>query len=175
MANNQVLLIVFVALTGAAVMLQAFVLLAIFFAVRRTARKAEEQMEEVRTTVFPLVKDTRELLSRVGPRIDSITTDLAELTQGLRAQGEELQISSAEIMERVRRQSSRLDGMFSGVLDTLDRSSAIVTDLVNIPLRQLSGFAAFAKAAIGSLRSGNTRRGPAQQPTHSPADKDMFV
>lgn len=173
--NNEVLLIVFVALTGAAVLIQAGVLLAIFFTVRRTARAVEEQMSEMRTTVLPAVKEGRELLARVGPRIDSVTSDLAELMQGLRAQGAELEISTAEIMERVRRQSSRLDAMFSGALDTVERASAVVTDLVNVPIRQLSGFAAFAKAAIGSLRAGNSHRQSGSQPTHSPADKDMFV
>ena len=65
--------------------------------------------------------------------------------------------------------------MFSGVLDTVDRAGAIVTDLVNVPLRQLSGVAAFAKAAIGTLRSGAPQREPGPRATHSPADKDMFV
>jgi len=173
--NNEVLLIVFVALTGAAVMLQAFVLLAIFLTVRRTARTVEEQMVEVRTTVLPAVNEAREFLKRVGPRIDSVTTDLADLAQGLRAQGAELEASTAEIMERVRRQSSRLDAMFSGVLDGVDRAGAIVTDLVSMPLRQISGIAAFARAAIGTLRSGSPQREPGPQSTHAAADKDMFV
>jgi len=171
--NNEVLLIVFVALTGAAVLMQACVLLALYISVRKTAKLVEEQMSEVRSTVLPAVSDARNFIARVGPKLDSVATDLAEVSRTLRIQGVELQISASEVLERVRRQSSRLDAMFSDVLDTVDRAGTVVTEVVNMPLRQLSGIAAFAKAAISSLRSGNgARQG---QPTHSAADKDLFV
>lgn len=171
--NNEVLLIVFVALTGAAVLMQACVLLALYISVRKTSKLVEEQMSEVRSTVLPVVNDARDFLARVGPKLDSVATDLAEVSRSLRTQGIELQSSASEILERVRRQSSRLDSMFSDVLDTVDRAGAVVTEVVHVPLRQLSGIAAFAKAAIRTLRSGN---GPRQgQQTHSAADKDLFV
>ena len=41
--NSETLLLVFVCLTGAAVLLQAFVLLAIFFVVKKAATSVQEQ------------------------------------------------------------------------------------------------------------------------------------
>jgi hypothetical protein len=171
--NTETLLIIFVALTGAAVLLQAILLLALTLAVRKTAKTIQEQMEELRGTVVPVATEMREFLARVGPKLDAVTTDLGEIVHGLRRQSVEMQDSVMEILERARRQSSRMDAMLSGVLDTVDRATAVVTDAVSIPLRQISGVAAFARAAINTLRSG--QRGPRQQPTHSAADKDMFV
>lgn len=171
--NNENILIVFVAATAASVLLQAFVLLALYLAVRKTAKSMEEEIAELRGTLNPLMVDAKDFLTRVGPKIDAITTDLAELTHGLRTQGEELQVSTSEILERVRRQSGRLDVMFSGLLDTVEHAGAILTHAVNTPLRQVSAVSAFAKAMFGTLRNGPAPQEP--QPTHSPADKDLFV
>jgi hypothetical protein len=171
--NNETVLVVFVALTAVAVLLQGVVLLALFFALRKTAESMKEEISDLRKTVTPVVSDAKDFLARVGPKIDAITTDLAGLSHGLRTQGDELQVSATEILERVRRQSGRLDAMFTTLLDNLERASGVVVTAVNTPLRQINAVAAFAKAAIGTLRAGPAQNGP--QPTHSPADKDLFV
>ena len=153
-------------------LLQAFVLLALFLSVRKTAETVQSEMHELRTTITPVLNQTRDFLTNVAPKVDSITSDLVELTHGLRTQGQELQISAGDILERVRRQSSRLDTMLSGVLDTVDHAGAVVTQAVNVPVRQLGAVSAFVKAAVATLISGPPRNG---QETHSPADKDLFV
>lgn len=172
--NTETLLIWFVGLTGFAVLLQAVVLLALTLAVRKTAKTIEEQMAELRETVTPIANQMREFLERVAPKLEAATTDLADIVRGLKAQSAEMQASAMEILERTRRQTSRLDTMMTGVLDTVDRAGAILTDAINVPLRQIAGMAAFARAALEALRSGV--RGPRrQQPTHAAADKDLFV
>lgn len=171
--NTETLLIVFVALTAAAVLLQSFVLLALFLSVRKAARSIQEEMAELRGVVTPVATETREFLARVGPQVEAVTRDVAEMVHGLRAQSADLQVATTEILERVRRQASRVDVMFTGVLDTVERATAVVSDAVSVPLRQISGMAAFARAAISTLRSGG--RAPRPRPTHSAADKDMFV
>ena len=68
--NNETLLLIFVACTGAAVLLQALVLLAMLLTARKALKIAQEQIEDLRTNVLPVVKETRELLSSVGPKIE---------------------------------------------------------------------------------------------------------
>ena len=172
--NSETLLLVFVCLTGAAVLLQAFVLLAIFFVVKKAATSVQEEMTELRTTITPVLNDTKDFLSRVGPKMDAVATDLAELAHGLRVQGEQFQHSAADMMERVNRQTSRVDSMFTEVLNTIDHASGIISSAVNVPLKRLSAVAAFARAALNSLRSPQPAQNQAH-PTHSPADKDLFV
>ena len=110
-------------------------------------------------------------MGRVGPKLDSVATDVTELVHGLRAQSMELEVSATEILEKVRRQTSRMDAMLTGVLDSIDRAGGFVTHAVSVPLRQMSALAAAAKAIFGTLRTGT----PAAAHTHSAADKDMFV
>ncbi len=86
-----------------------------------------------------------------------------------------MQVSAADVLERVSRQSNRVDTMLTNVLDTVDRAAAVVADVISVPLRQLAGVAAFARAAFSSFRSDAPRPQSEPQPTHSPADKDLFV
>ena len=171
--NNETLLLIFVACTGAAILMQAFVLLAMLLTARKALKFAQQQTEELRTNVLPLVKDTKELLTRVGPKIESVATDFADLTSKLRVQSTRMETSAGDIFERVYRQTNRVDMMLTSALDTVDRAGAMVGEVLSVPLRQLSGIAAFARAMFGTLRSGPPPTEP--RPTHSPADKDLFV
>ena len=171
MPDHENLLIIFVGLAGVAVLLQAFVLLGILLAMLKAMKVTQEKVDELRATALPMLNEARDFMRRVGPKVDSVTTDAAELVHGLRAQSAELESSTAEILERVRRQTSRIDAMLTVVLDTLDRASGVLSHAVSIPVRQVSAFAAAARAVFGALRNGS----PAADRTHSAADKDMFV
>ena len=171
--NNETLLLIFVACTGAAILLQACVLLGMLLTARKALKFAKEQSEELRTNVLPLVKDTKELLTRVGPKIESVATDFADLTSKLRVQSTKMEASAGDLFERIYRQSNRIDMMLTSTLDTVDRAGAMVAEVISVPLRQISGIAAFARAAFGTLRGPKPQTEP--RPTHSAADKDLFV
>ncbi len=169
--NNETLMLVFVGLTGLAVLLQALVLFGIYLTVRKAASSTQQQIEELRSAIQPVLTGTQAFLTTVGPKLDAVATDLAAIAHGLRAQTADMQTSAADILEQVRRQANRLDDMLTHVLDTVDRAGGVLTETVNIPIRQLSAFGAFLRAAIGALRSGVS----APRPTRSVADKDLFV
>jgi methyl-accepting chemotaxis protein len=153
------------------VLLQAFILLAIYITIRRTARTVREQAEDLHSSVMPVIYNTREIFARVAPRIESAAVDLAAITSELRVQSAEMQSSVLEILDRVHRQSSRLDTMFSDVLDVVDRAGTFIADVVNKPLRQISGIMATIKAVVDTLRPHEAPRRPA-----APRDpEDRFV
>jgi len=169
--NGNTLLVIFIALTGAAVVLQALVLLAIYVAIRKTSKSVLDEVQEVRTAVLPVIDQSRDLLNRVGPRLESISADLSELTYGLRVQSADLQSAATEVLERVRAQTSRMDFMFGRLLDSVDRAGGFVAQTVGLPIRQLSAIVATAKAVVGALRNPP----PRSAQTHATADKDMFI
>jgi hypothetical protein len=173
--NETLLLMIFVGCTAFAVLLQAIVLLAMLLTARKALKFAQEQSEELRNNVLPLVKDTKELLTRVGPKIETVASDFADLTSKLRVQSTRVEASAGDFFERVYRQSNRIDMMLTSTLDTVDRAGAMVGEVLSVPLRQLAGFAAFARAAFSTLRSASPRPQTEPRPTHSAADKDLFV
>ena len=109
--NHDTLLVIFVGLTGFALLVQAIVMVAALVTVRKTVRALHEDVQELKTTAMPILAKSRETLDRVAPRIDSISKDMAVLAHTLREQGVELQATASEVLERVQRQTSRVDSM----------------------------------------------------------------
>ena len=175
--DNDTLLLAFVGITAAAIVLQTIILLAIFIAVRKAAKGVREDIEDLRSSVMPVIYNSRDLFARLGPKIEATIDDLSEIAHGLRIQTAEVQASAIEIVERLRRQTSRLDHMFTTVLDAVDRAGGFVAETVSRPVRQISGLLSSIKAIIESLRTS----APAEpRPTHAASDRpasdrDMFV
>jgi uncharacterized protein YoxC len=171
--NSDILTEIFVGATAFAVLLQAGILLALFIFVRQSVKKIRSQVELLRTTATPILDQTKEIVKNVSPKIDSVTTDVAEIVRGLRTQTAEFQASASDIMQRVHRQTGRVDTMFSDALDKVDRAGTAVNDAVSVPLKHLSGVAAFAKAALESFRNNSPKE--RSGPTRPAGDKDLFV
>ena len=169
--DNETLLLAFVAVTGLAVLLQAFILLAIFLTVRKAASSVREQTEDLRSAIMPIVYNTRELMTRLAPKIEGTVDDLADIARGLKAQSAEMQSTVDEITGVMRRQTSRIDDKVTSVLNGVDKIGSFVAEVVSRPVRQVSGLLASIKAIVETLRS------PAPEPrgTRSSWDKDMFV
>jgi uncharacterized protein YoxC len=176
--DNQSILLIFVAITSLAMLTQAIVLLAIYLSIRKAAASLRDQIDEVRSSVMPVVDSTRDLCARasdlfqkVSPKVESAATDLAEVAHSLHLQTNELQLSTFEVLDRMRRQSSRIDHMFSGLLDAVDRAGGFVAQVVSKPVRQFSGILASIKAVVETL----SKPAPGARPTRNPAGKNTFV
>jgi methyl-accepting chemotaxis protein len=171
--DPQTAQLIFAGVAALALLLQAIVLLAIFFGIRKAISSLREDFEDIRTSVTPFVKDAHEVFVRVAPKIETATADVAALTHSLRAQSEDLKAASAEIIEKARRQATRIDSMTTTILDAADRAGTFVNEAVSKPMRQLSGILASIKAVVETLRAPEpvvrTRT------NHKPGDPEMFV
>lgn len=178
MEANQTLLIVFVALTGVAVLLQACVLLGMFLALRKTAQSVTEVTSDVKATVIPLVHTTRELLERISPQIMTVSSGLAELTELVHKETKGARVSVADVADRVNRQVKRIDGMLTVALDTVERTANTIEHSVAAPVRQVNGVVAALKAVIDTYRSTprSTAGAQARRNSHVPdPDEDIVI
>ena len=172
-SDPSTLQLILVALVALALLAQAVVLFAFFIVLRKLAKSILEEIQELRSSVTPVVDKTRDLLTRIAPKVEETTTDLAALAHTLRAQGADIQTAAAEIVARVRRQTSRADAIFSSVLDSVDRAGVFMADTITKPMRQLSAFLASAKAVVESLR--NSQGAPRKVVNRAPDDRDLSV
>jgi hypothetical protein len=106
--------------------------------------------------------------------VESAVTDTAELARCLRAQAADVQASLDDVLDRVRKQTTRVDGMFSSTLDTVEKTTVFVTETVAKPVRQLSGLLAGLKAFIESLRYSEPSTNSVYR-EQGIRDEDMFV
>ena len=172
--DNQTIQLALVVVVALAFVLQAIVLLAVFVVIRKAARSIREDLEDLRSSIAPIIYNTRDLITRLTPRIEETTSDLAVLTHNLRMQLADVQSAADEIVERVRRQAGRLDTMLSNLLDAVERASAFMADAVAKPMRQISAILASAKAVIESLRTVDPAAARSQS-NRANGDNDMFL
>jgi len=188
--SSETFLIVFVALTGLSVLMQACVLLGIFLAVRKAVQSGKGQADEFQSKLMPvletskeflesangLVVTTRKLLDGLDPKLRSAATELADMSQELHEQTIRLRVSADEIAEKLHRQADRVDEMATSTLNGIERFGSFVNQAVDMPVRQVAGVIAAAKAVIETLRAPLPPR-PRRAPHPNPAtdDKDLFV
>jgi signal transduction histidine kinase len=169
--NNETLLVIFVALTGVALLIQAIVMLVAFLTIRKTVVSLQSDVHEMRASAMPIIEKSRDTLEKLAPKIESVSTDITEVVRTLREQTQQFQIVAGDVLDRVHRQTSRVDNMFTGVVDGVEHASNVVVDTVSRPVRQVTAFLAGAKAFLGVLATGR-RSGERVEVT---ADEDMFV
>jgi hypothetical protein len=183
--SNEAILIAFVALTGFALLVQAIVLVAIFLTAKKAFEKMRRDFDDLRQTAVPLFTATRDVLTKIAPKIEPITSDvavaaaslrtvsadLAGITSKVRVQVEGVETSTSDVLERIRRQTVRVDTMVTQALDAADRAGAFLETTVSVPARQLTGILAAAKAILESLRARRT----APRRTQPANDHETFV
>jgi hypothetical protein len=178
--DHQTLELVVLVLVAVAMLVQALVLLAAFLAMRKAAQSMNEKIEAFRASVTPIIESatpifvtSRDLITKLAPKIESASEDLVSITHTIRVQAADLQVATNEMVERARGQANRIDSTLTSFFDAMDRAGSFVADCVSKPMRQLGAVIASAKAVIESLRASSpASRAPSN---HVPGDSDMFV
>jgi methyl-accepting chemotaxis protein len=170
--NNETLLVIFVGLTGFALLVQAIVMLAAFLTMRKTVVSLQSDVHELRASAMPIIEKSRDTLEKLAPKIESVSNDVSDVVRTLREQTHQFQLVAGDVLDRVHRQTSRVDNMFTGVVDSVEHASNVVVDSVARPVRQASALLAGAKAFLGVLATGRRRPGDRVEVT---ANEDMFV
>jgi len=156
--DNHTLLIIFVALTGVSVLLQAIVLIGILSTVSKAARVVTESTQDLKATILPIVHSTRDLVERLSPEVTVVTAGLAELTQVVRRETKDVHFSVSEIIGRVNTQTARLDAMLTATLDVLEKTGTQLEKSIAAPVRQVNGVFAAVRAVIDTYRTTQPRR-----------------
>ena len=179
------LLIVFVALTAVALLVQAIILVAAFFASKKAIESLRGEFEELRTAALPVLNISRQFFERIGPDIGPVTSDMiktaanlktisgdvAELTAKLRVEAEDVRSSAHEAVGRLKYQVARVDVMITNLLDAADQVTGFLQSAVSVPVRQFAGVLAAVKAIVETLRHAE----PATRRAQPANDHESFI
>jgi methyl-accepting chemotaxis protein len=152
-------LTIFIAVTAAAVVLQALILVAMFLSTRKTAAKVEAVAEEVKTKVLPTVELVHGTLVDMKPRIEIIVSNASESSTLIKAQVQRLDATITDIVDRTRLQVIRADELVNRTMDRVEDATEVVHRTVVSPVRQVSGLVHGITAALEFLRNGKRRDG----------------
>jgi len=169
-------LTLFIALTGIAVALQAGVLLAMYFAMRKSGERMEALATEVQNKVLPTVEQARTLMTEIQPRLQVIAANLEETSNKVRGQFERVDAAVSDVVDRARLQVIRADELLTRTMDRVEQTSEMVHQTVVSPVRQLSGIMQGITVGLEFLFSQRGRRNGGGREERRPVPQDeMFI
>lgn len=164
------LLIFFIAVTAAAVLLQAGILVAMFVAVRKTSAKVELLTEEVKTKVLPTAELAHSMMSDMRPKIETLVDNVSVSTTMMRTQLERIDATLTDIVDRTRLQVIRADEFVTNTMDKLEETRETLQRTVVSPVRYLSGLMHGVTVGLETLFSRQRGRAAANLPRD-----EMFI
>jgi hypothetical protein len=152
--------VIFTAVTAAAVLLQACVLLGILIALRKSMSEFSEIAHEVKDKALPAVVSARSLLEEVSPKLKVATANLLEVSHTLRVQSKHLNQTVESVLNRTDAQVRRVDDMVTATFNAVDRASRGLESAVSIPARHVTGVIHGVRAGVEAF-VGKRKHAPA--------------
>ncbi len=166
----------FIALTGAAVVLQAGILAALYLAMRKSSARMEALAVEVKTKALPALESAQEILMELRPKLTVIADNLTETTHSVRSQVERMDATVNDVVDRARLQIIRGDELLTRTLDRVEETSDMVHNTVVSPVRQFAGLIQGVTAGIEFLLGNRGRRNGGSREARRPVPQDeMFI
>lgn len=156
---NDTLLKFFIAVTSIAVVVQAGILVALYFSVRQRGARMEALATEVKNKALPAIETVQNILVELRPRIEVMSVNFSESSTLVRNQLARIDATLTDALDRTRLQVIRADELLNRTMDKVEETSEIVHQTVISPLRQVNGLL----AAIGTgleVFLGQKRRQP---------------
>jgi hypothetical protein len=166
----------FIALTGAAVVLQAGILAAMYLAVRKSSARMDALAVEVKTKALPALETAQAILTELRPKLQTIAENLAETTSSVRSQVQRMDATVNDVVDRARLQVIRADDLLSRTLDRVEETSEMVQETVVSPVRQCAGLIQGVTAGIEFLLGNRGRRnGGSREGRRAVPQDEMFI
>lgn len=164
-------LTIFIAVTAAAVVIQAGILVAMYLAVRQSTARLEALASEVRTKILPTAELAQSMLADLRPKVETLVANVSESSTIVRSQLERLDATVKDVIDRARLQIIRADELLGRTLDRVEQTTDLMHKTVVSPVRQVSGVFQGVVAGMEFFFSGKRRERNA-----SPiAQDEMFI
>jgi methyl-accepting chemotaxis protein len=165
----------FVALTGAAVVLQAGLLAAMYLAMRKTSTRMETLADEVKTKALPTLETTQSMLAEIRPKVEVIADNLMATSTLVRDEAQRIDATVNDLVDRARLQVIRADDMLTRTLDRVEETSEIVQKTVTSPVRHVSGVIKGVTAGLEFLIGNRGKNGGSREVRRPVPQDEMFI
>ncbi|HMB84019.1 MAG TPA: hypothetical protein VKI40_08230 [Terriglobales bacterium] len=156
---DDTLLRFFIAVTALAVAVQAVILVALYFAVRKSTARMEALATEVRSKALPTMETVQSMLVELRPKIDVMSVNFSESSTLVRNQLGRIDATLTDALDRARLQVIRADELLNRTMDKVEETSEVVHKTVISPLRQVNGLMTAISTGV-EVFLGQKRRHP---------------
>ncbi len=150
---------IFVAVTSGAVLLQAMIMVALYYAIRKSTTKMEALATQVTEKALPTMDTVQNMLVEMRPQISTMTANVTESSNLVRNQLARVDATLTDALDRTRLQVIRADELLNRTMDKVEETSDIVHKTVVSPLRQVNGLMAAISTGVEAF-IGQKKRHP---------------
>src|SRR5690242_2569160 len=163
---------VFVIVAAVAIVVQAGILIAMFFQTRRTMERMERFTSDLESRLSPILSRVQTLLEDTQPKIAEMVADAAHVVYLARAQAQKVDRVFTEASDRLRGQLVRADRILTGALEAVEDAGSKFTHSVWRPVQKVSALMQGIKVGIDLLRSRRAVRRP-EEPLEQ--EEELFI
>jgi archaellum component FlaC len=195
---------IFIAVTAAAVVLQAGILVGLYVAMRKTTSKLEAEVAQLKEKAIPVIDnanlmlvDLRPKVAQIAdnliklhpqvlsiienivelkPKVQTVVDNLVDATSTVKSEVKRVDATVNDAMDRARLQVIRADEMLTRTFDRVEHTSELVTKTVVSPVRQVSGIVRGVTAGVEFLLGNRDRKNGDSRGVRGPVPQDeMFI
>ena len=163
---------VFVIVAAVAIVLQAGLLMAMFFQTRRTMDRMERFTSDLESRLGPILSRVQVLLEDTQPKISEMVADAAHVVYLTRAQAQKVDRVFTEASDRLRGQVVRADRILTGALEAVEDAGAKFSNGVWRPVQKVSALMQGIRVGLDLLRS---RRAPRRREEPLEQEEELFI
>jgi len=163
---------VFVIVAAVAIVLQAGLLMAMFFQTRRTMDRMERFTSDLESKLGPILSRVQILLEDTQPKISEMVAYAAHVVYLERAQAQTVARVFTEASDRLRGQVVRADRILTGALETIEDAGSKFSHGVWRPVQKISALVQGIRVGLDLLRSRRTNRRP-EEPLEQ--EEELFI
>jgi|SRR5579864_8391206 len=170
---NETLIAAFIIVTCIAVIIQAGILVALFFSVKKSSARMEAIASNVESRTIPLIDSARAILDETGPHFKDVAANLADISSTLKMQAERVSATVENIVDRTQSQASRVDELVSRTINKVEETTDMVQHTVIAPVRQISGLVQALSVGVTSYL--HRRRKAMGEGPGAMEDEELFI
>ncbi len=157
-AGNTRLLMIFVGLVAFSMLVQAVVVVVVALGAKKAQTRALQIFEELHARAIPIINSTEEIIQDATPKIKTISANLLETSEVVRAKAKDLESTITDANSRTKAQVARVDSMVSTALTATGSLAAMIHHGIRTPVVEAVGVVNGFKAGLDVLLSKS--RGP---------------
>ena len=163
---------VFVVVASVAIVIQAAMLTAMFFQMKRLSERLERFTGDLESRLTPILSRVQIFLEDTQPRLSEMVADAAHVVYLARAQAQKVDRVFTEASDRLRGQLVRADRILTGAMEAMEDAGSKFTHSVWRPVQKVSALMQGIRVGIDLLRSRRAHRRP-EEPLEQ--EEELFI
>ncbi len=171
----QVTMEVFIVVAAITLIVQAGILVLLFFQLRKTTESVNRMVGDLHSRLGPILTRTQIMLDETQPKIAALVEDASHIVYLTRSQAQKFDRIATEATDRLRGQLVTVDRILTGTLEAVEDAGSQVRRSFWGPVHKASAIVQGIKIGLDVLRSRrSSSASPAREPSVEQED-ELFI